>query len=128
VHCRSWQKRRDRRGDSRRDLRPRNSADQRVSAKGPLILQALRIADLAIAAIPCEVFVEIGLEIKKKSPFATIFTASLANDYNGYLPPPEHHRLGGYETWRARSSYLDIDASTRIVEQQLELLQQLRKN
>jgi neutral ceramidase len=52
--------------DSRRDLRPRNSVDQRVFAKSSLILQALRIGDLAIAAIPCEVFVEIGLEIKRR--------------------------------------------------------------
>jgi hypothetical protein len=96
--------------------------------KVPVILQALRIGDLGIAAISCEVFVEIGLEIKKKSPFATTFTTSLANGYNGYLPTPEHHRLGGYETWRARSSYLEIDASPRIVERLLELLQQLRKN
>jgi len=94
----------------------------------PLILQALKIGDLGIGAIPCEVFVEIGLEIKRKSPFATTFTTSLANGYNGYLPTPEHHRLGGYETWRARSSYLEIDASTRIVEQLLELLQQLKKD
>lgn len=96
--------------------------------KVPLILQAMRIGDLAIAAIPCEVFVEIGLEIKKKSPFSTTFTTSLANGYNGYLPTPEHHRLGGYETWRARSSYLEVDAAPRIVGQLLELLQQLRKN
>ena len=96
--------------------------------KVPLILQALRIGELGIAAIPCEVFVEIGLDIKKQSPFATTFTTSLANGYNGYLPTPEHHRLGGYETWRARSSYLEIDASTRIVEQLLELLRQVRKD
>ena len=94
----------------------------------PLILQALRIGDLAISAIPCEVFVEIGLEIKRKSPFSTTFTTSLANGYNGYLPTPEHHRLGGYETWRARSSYLETDASVRIVERVLELLQELRKD
>lgn len=97
-------------------------------SKVPVILQALRIGDLGIAAIPCEVFVEIGLEIKKKSPFTTTLTTSLANGYNGYLPTPEHHRLGGYETWRARSSYLEIGASPRIVEQLLGLLQQLRKN
>ena len=96
--------------------------------KVSLILQALRIGELGIAAIPCEVFVEIGLEIKKQSPFGTTFTTSLANGYNGYLPTPEHHRLGGYETWRARSSYLEIDASVRIVEQLLELLRQLRKD
>jgi len=97
-------------------------------SKVPVILQALRIGDLGIAAVPCEVFVEIGLEIKKKSPFATTFTTSLANGYNAYLPTPEHHRLGGYETWRARSSYLEIDASPRIVQQLLGLLQELRNN
>jgi hypothetical protein len=96
-------------------------------SKVPVILQALGIGDLAIAAIPCEVFVEIGLEIKNKSPFTTTFTTSLANGYNGYLPTPEHHRLGGYETWRARSSYLEIEASPKIVEQLLALLQELRK-
>jgi hypothetical protein len=96
--------------------------------KVPVILQALRIGDLAIVAIPCEVFVEIGLEIKRRSPFPTTFTTSLANGYNGYLPTPEHHRLGGYETWRARSSYLEVDASSKIVERQLELLRQLREN
>jgi hypothetical protein len=94
----------------------------------PLILQALKIGDLAIAAIPCEVFVEIGLEIRQKSPFPAIFTTSLANGYNGYLPTPEHHRLGGYETWRARSSYLEMDASLRIVERLIQLLQQLTRN
>jgi neutral ceramidase len=97
-------------------------------AKVPLILQAMRIGDLAIAAIPCEVFVEIGLKIKEKSPFVTTFTTSLANGYNGYLPTPGHHRLGGYETWRARSSYLEVDASSKIVEQLLQLLQQLWKD
>jgi hypothetical protein len=96
--------------------------------KVSLILQALRIGEIGIAAIPCEVFVEIGLEIKKQSPFATTFTTSLANGYNGYLPTPEHHRLGGYETWRARSSYLEVDASTRIVERLLGLLEQLKKD
>src|SRR5262249_40903216 len=47
-------------------------------------LQALRIGELGVTAIPCEVFVQIGLEIKKKSPFRPTFTIELANGYNGY--------------------------------------------
>jgi hypothetical protein len=90
--------------------------------KVSLILQALRIGDLGIAAIPCEVFVEIGLEIKEKSPFEDTFTIQLANGYNGYLPTPEHHKQGGYETWRAKSSYLETEASPKIVETVLGLL------
>lgn len=95
-------------------------------AEKQLIIQALRIGDLAIAAIPTEVFVEIGLEIKKKSPFKTTFSISLANGYNGYLPTPEHHKLGGYETWRARSSYLEENASIKISETVMELLDALK--
>jgi neutral ceramidase len=92
-----------------------------------LKLQALRIGGLGIAAIPCEVFVEIGLEIKKRSPLRPTFTIELANGYNGYLPTPEQHQLGGYETWRARSSYLETQASTRITATVLRLLAQVQR-
>jgi hypothetical protein len=93
----------------------------------PVKLQAHRIGDLSIAAIPCEVFVEIGLDLKKSTPFTRHFTVSLANGYNGYLPTPEHHALGGYETWRARSSYLEVPASTKILERLNALLAKLKK-
>ncbi len=92
-----------------------------------LKLQALRIGDLAIAATPCEMFVEIGMEIKEKSPFEQTFSISLANGYNGYLPTPEHHQLGGYETWRARSSYLEEYASPKITKTLFELLEELHR-
>jgi hypothetical protein len=91
-----------------------------------IILQALRIGDLAITAIPCEVFAEIGLELKKKSPIKPEFTIQLANGYNGYLPTPAQHALGGYETWRAKSSYLEVGASPKITAKLLELLAQLK--
>jgi len=94
-------------------------------ARVPLVLQALRIGDLGIAAIPCEVFVETGLELRRRSPLAPMFTISLANGYNGYLPTPRHHALGGYETWRARSSYLEVEASEKIVATLDELLRAL---
>jgi hypothetical protein len=90
-------------------------------------LQAIRIGDLGIVSIPCETFVETGLEIKKKSPLKPTFTIELANGYNGYLPTPEQHKLGGYETWRARSSYLEVDASTKITATLLELLNAVAK-
>ncbi len=93
----------------------------------PLVLQAFRIGDLAVPAIPCEVFVEIGLEMKEKSPFKPTFIVSLANGYNGYLPTPRHHALGGYETWRARSSYLETEASPKITAALYPLLETLRK-
>jgi hypothetical protein len=93
----------------------------------PVKLQVHRIGDLSIATIPCEVFVEIGLELKKRTPFEQHFTVSLANGYNGYLPTEKHHELGGYETWRARSAYLETTAASKITSQLLSMLQQLDK-
>ncbi|GJM30976.1 MAG: hypothetical protein DHS20C17_36110 [Cyclobacteriaceae bacterium] len=93
-----------------------------------ILLQTFRLGDLAIAAIPCEVFAETGLELKENSPFTPTFTISLANGYNGYLPTPAQHRLGGYETWRARSSYLETEASPRITTTLYELFDKLKKD
>ncbi len=87
-------------------------------------LQVLRIGDLSIAAIPCEVFVDIGFDLKKRTPFRQHFTISLANGYNGYLPTAEHHQYGGYETWRARSSYLEVEAAAKITLRLVEMLGQ----
>jgi hypothetical protein len=88
-------------------------------------LQAVRVGGLGIVAVPCEVFVEIGLAVKRRSALKPTFIIALANGYNGYLPTPEQHRLGGYETWRARSSYLEVDASTKITAVLLGLLGQV---
>ncbi len=89
--------------------------------------QVMRIGSLAIVSSPCETFAETGLAIKKGSPFKQTFTIELANGYNGYLPPPEQHRLGGYETWRARSSYLSAEAEPKVRATMLRLLTELNK-
>jgi hypothetical protein len=91
------------------------------------LVQALRIGDLGIAASPCETFVETGLAIKEASPLKPTFTIELANDYRGYLPTAEQHKLGGYETWRARSSFLEVGAEEKIRAKILELLGDVAK-
>ena len=93
----------------------------------PVKLQAHRIGRLTVAAAPCEIFVEIGLDWKARKPLDQHFTISIANGYNGYLPTPEQHALGGYETWRARSSYLEVEASTKISRVMQELLAEVAK-
>jgi hypothetical protein len=89
-------------------------------------LQALRIGDLAICAIPFETFVEIGLDLKKRSPLARTMVISIANGSHGYLPTPEHHRLGGYETWLG-TSRVQEDASVLLTDQLLAMLAELAK-
>lgn len=86
-----------------------------------VVLQALRIGDLAIVTMPFEVFTEIGLELKATSPFAQTFTLSLANGTEGYLPTPAQHELGGYETWLG-TNRVELEASTKMVAVLRELL------
>ena len=86
-----------------------------------LVLQAVRIGEVGIATIPCEVFVEIGLELKKESPLRPSFVIELANGHYSYLPTPEQHELGGYETWMG-TNILEVDASEKITAALLGLL------
>jgi hypothetical protein len=90
-----------------------------------LKLQALRIGDFGIGAIPCETYGSTGLAIKQASPFALTMVIGLANGYHGYLPPPDQFALGGYSTWRARTSYLETGTEPKIVMALNELLQQV---
>jgi neutral ceramidase len=89
-----------------------------------IVIQAIRIGELGITTIPCEVFVEIGLGLRKRSPFKTHFTVELANGHYGYLPTPEQHKLGGYETWLG-TCRLDENASVSISDELVAMLEQL---
>ncbi|MCL2306475.1 MAG: LamG domain-containing protein, partial [Planctomycetaceae bacterium] len=88
-------------------------------------LQAIRIGDVGITAIPCEVYAITGLKLAKRSPFEVQITLELANGGEGYIPPPEIHPFGGYNTWPARSAALVSTAETEIVEISLGLLEEL---
>jgi neutral ceramidase len=89
-------------------------------------LQAVRIGDVGIVAIPFEVFAETGLSIKEHSPLQPTFTISLANGSYGYLPTPPQHALGGYETWLG-TNFVETEASEKIERTLLEMLGGLSK-
>ena len=68
-------------------------------------IQVLRLGEAAIVALPGEVFVETGMNIKAASEAAPLFIVSLANGYIGYICTDEAlTQEGGYETWAAMSS------------------------
>ncbi len=96
-----------------------------MPAERRLKLQVIRIGGLAITAMPTEVFGSTGLTIKQKSPLQTTINIELANGYHGYIPPPDQFPLGGYTTWRARSSCLEVDAEPKIRDSILQLLNQV---
>jgi hypothetical protein len=90
-----------------------------------VIVQAIRIGDQAIVSMPFEVFVEIGLEIKRRSPFPHTFLIELANGGYGYLPTPRQHELGGYETGLGTNK-VQKDASVILTDNLLEMLAELK--
>ncbi|QDT15664.1 hypothetical protein [Alienimonas californiensis] len=106
--------------------RGRSLAEQPDEVAIPL--QAHRIGPIGIAAIPFETFTETGLELKREVPelpgFERAFTIELANGSYGYLPTPEQHELGGYETWLGTSA-VQKDATRLIVRNLLELFAEL---
>ena len=88
-----------------------------------IVLQALRIGEIAIATTPNETYALTGLKLKLQSPFPQTMVIELANGGDGYIPPPEQHVLGGYNTWAARSAGLEVTAEPKIAAASLRLLE-----
>ncbi|HMO65215.1 MAG TPA: hypothetical protein PKE47_08345, partial [Verrucomicrobiota bacterium] len=97
------------------EIYAREAGNLHEPQQAELKLQALRIGDLGIAALPNEVFALTGLKLKAQSPLPWTMNISLANGAEGYIPPPEQHPLGGYTTWPARTAGLEVSAEPRIV-------------
>jgi len=72
------------------------------------------------------VFAEIGLAIKEKSPFKPTFTIELANGLNGYCRRPNSTNSAATKPGGRASSYLEVDASTKIFDTLMELFAKLR--
>jgi hypothetical protein len=90
-----------------------------------LEVQAFRLSDkVAIVTLPGEVFVELGLAIKKASPFETTIVIELANDAPGYIPTAKAFSEGSYETVNSR---VVSGSGERMVEAATGLLKELAK-
>ncbi|MCA9072014.1 MAG: hypothetical protein KDA84_23965, partial [Planctomycetaceae bacterium] len=90
-----------------------------------IVVQALRIGEIGIATTPNETYAITGLKIKAASPLQHNMVIELANGGDGYIPPPEQHRFGGYNTWAARSAGLEVTAEPKIAEACIELLEKV---
>ena len=96
-----------------------------VAKKGaPLEVEVQAIAlgdDLAIVSLPGEIFVELGLAIKKASPFKHTFIAELANGSIGYIPNRSAYAEGNYEVVSARcaegSGEMLVDAAVKLLKE-----------
>lgn len=90
----------------------------------PLEVQAIRLGeDAAIVGLPGEVFVELGLAIKKASPFPRTFIIELTNTNIAYVPTREGFEQGDYE---AVNSRVAPGGGEMLVEAALRLLRELK--
>ena len=87
-------------------------------------MQVILLGDIAFVGVPGELFAELGMEIKRRSPFRYTYVVGLANDYIGYLPDDEAFNLGGYQTWATRS-YSERGTGELIVNQTVAILDSL---
>ncbi|MFN0075772.1 MAG: LamG-like jellyroll fold domain-containing protein [Prosthecobacter sp.] len=88
-----------------------------------IVVQALRIGDIGIATTPNETYAITGLKVKAASPLPHNMVIELANGGDGYIPPPEMHAWGGYNTWAARSAGLEVMAEPKITQTAITLLE-----
>ena len=87
----------------------------------PAEVQVLRVGDAFLVGLPGELFVEYGLEIKRRAP-GPCSVISLANgELQGYIVTPETEAAGGYEAafsvFRAGSGAILVDTAVRLMEQ-----------
>jgi len=87
-------------------------------------MQAVQVGPVVFIAYPAEMFCELGLRVKKSSPFPYTFVVELANGSLGYVPPAEAFAPsgGGYETALTSYSNLDIHAGEKMVQASVDLL------
>jgi hypothetical protein len=62
-----------------------------------LRISALKLGDLVLCGISGELMTEMGLEIKKESPFASTIIVTHCNGSSGYICTDKAYTEGGYE-------------------------------
>lgn len=79
---------------------------------------------VAFAGFPGEPFNNIGVEVKKGSPFTLTIPACIVNGYRGYFPFSDAYEQGGYES---RSSNFGPSVAQDLIDGQLKQLNELCK-
>ena len=96
-----------------------------LSSPFPSDLIASRNGDkVAWVSLPGEIFVELGLDIKRTSPFACTMIAELANGSIGYIPNKAAYAEGNYEVVSARCA---VGSGEKLVAAADKLLKELQK-
>jgi hypothetical protein len=87
-------------------------------------ITAIKIGQTALITFPGEAFVDIALNIRRRSAFPTALFLGLSNDYIGYIPNAEASASEGYEVVAAR---VDTPAAGLLTDAAMDLLQNLTR-
>jgi neutral ceramidase len=79
------------------------SGSPRTSVSGSI--NAVRIGNGAIVSGPGEIFTEIGMAVKERSPADVTLYAGFTNGAVSYMPTAAEYPLGGYEPGYGNKSY-----------------------
>ena len=94
-----------------------------VSESGLKIrLTVLKIGNIVLAGVSGEVFNEIGVELKKQSPYTSTFMITHCNGSSGYLITDKAYEEGGYE---ARSTRAKSGAEKALITNLLDMINEL---
>jgi hypothetical protein len=86
----------------------------------PLLVHGVRLGPVAFVGVPVELFCEIGMSIRDRSPFPTTLVSAYWNGYRNYLPTDAERARGGYEIdispFRTGADALVTAAARRVLE------------
>lgn len=109
-------------------LRKREAIPPSVSGEPwllPLEIHVFQLNDqTAIVTLPGEVFAELGMDLKKRSPFANTIVIELANADIRYVPTLRAFAEGDYEPLQSR---MVPGSGQRLVEEAIRMLHQMRE-
>lgn len=91
-----------------------------------LPVQAVRLGETAIVGVPCELFVEFGLDIKKRGGFEHTMISTLTNAQFGYIAVRDAFDQGGYETQISGDTMMAPDTGYDMADTAVSLLSRLQ--
>jgi len=87
-------------------------------------VQTFGLGDVGLVFLPGEIFVELGLEIKDRSPYKHTLILTLCNNSIGYIPNAEAFDYGAYEV---EVSQIEKGEGEKLVKSSVKLLENMKE-
>jgi len=88
-------------------------------------LNTIALGDLAIATTPVEYFNQLGVYVRKNSPYDMTLTLSYTNDRQGYMPSSRAYEYGCYE---ADITFYAKGTGEQVADQLVSMLKEMKDN